>query len=115
MTRGAFFLSAILTAASTWSGAAQQGTFKGGVRTVAVYATVTDSGGRLVPDLTLGDFEVQDNGKPQEISVFASDIQPITVVLLLDRSGSMRRNFKDRKSTRLNSSHIQKSRMPSSA
>ena len=71
----------------------QEPTFRGAVRTVAVYATVTDETGRLVTDLSRADFEVDDNGKPQDLTVFTSDIQPITVVIMLDRSGSMRRNF----------------------
>jgi VWFA-related protein len=68
--------------------------FKSGARTVAVYATVTGPDGRLVPDLTQQDFEVRDGGKPQTISVFSSDVQPITLVMMLDRSGSMRGNFR---------------------
>jgi Ca-activated chloride channel family protein len=71
----------------------QQPTFKTGARTVAVYATVTDSQGRLVPDLAREDFEVYDNGKLQPLTVFSSDVQPITVVMMLDRSGSMVGNF----------------------
>jgi VWFA-related protein len=73
--------------------AAQEPTFRGATRTVAVYATVKEINGRLVPDLTRGDFTVLDNGKPQELTLFANDVQPITVVLLLDRSGSMKANF----------------------
>lgn len=65
-----------------------------GSSTVAVYATVTDGDGRLVPDLKQEDFEVFDNGKKQEISLFASESQPISVVVMLDRSGSMRQNFR---------------------
>ena len=72
----------------------RQQTFKAGARTVAVYATVTDADGRLVPDLDRDDFEVYDNGKPQPLTLFASDIQPITIVVMLDRSGSMRANFR---------------------
>jgi len=68
-------------------------TFKAGVRTVAVYATVTDSDGRLVPDLEQDAFEIEDEGRKQDITVFANDIQPITVVVLIDRSGSMEANF----------------------
>jgi len=71
----------------------QQATFKGTVRTVAVYATVTDAAGRLVPDLSRDAFQVDDNAKPQPLSVFANEVQPITVVMMLDRSVSMRRNF----------------------
>ena len=71
----------------------QPPTIKSGARTVAVYATVTDKDGRLVPDLQRDVFEVRDNGKPQRLTVFSNDIQPITVVMMLDRSGSMRGNF----------------------
>src|SRR6516162_1512885 len=94
MMRNVLLVGLILIAAAIVTGAAQQPTFKGSVRTVAVYATVTDSLGRLVPDLKQADFEVQDNGKAQEIAVFANDLQPITVVVLLDRSGSMRGKFR---------------------
>jgi VWFA-related protein len=72
---------------------AQQPTFKSGARTVAVYATVTDRDGRLVPDLAQTDFEIRDNGKAQPIAVFSNEVQPISVVMMLDRSGSMRGNF----------------------
>jgi len=82
-----------LVASSVGIAARQQATFKDAVRTVAVYATVTDPGGRLVPDLPRGDFQVEDNGKAQPLTVFANEMQPITVVMMLDRSVSMRRNF----------------------
>src|SRR5262249_42070642 len=71
----------------------QQGVFRGGVQTVAIYATVTDTSGHLVTDLEQKHFEVFDDGKPQEISLFKSDVQPITVVVMLDTSGSMTSNF----------------------
>jgi len=72
---------------------AQEPTFRGGNRTVAVYATVTGPDGRLVPDLSRDVFSILDNGKRQDLTLFANDIQPITVVMLLDRSGSMKANF----------------------
>ena len=72
---------------------AQEPTFRESNRTVAVYATVTDAVGRLVPDLTRDAFTIEDNGKPQPLTLFANEIQPITVVNLLDRSTSMRANF----------------------
>jgi Ca-activated chloride channel family protein len=74
--------------------AQQEPTFRAATRTVPVYVTVTDAEGRLVPDLGRDDFEIYDNGKLQPISVFASDIQPIMVVMMLDRSGSMVDNFR---------------------
>jgi Ca-activated chloride channel family protein len=75
------------------SAAQQEPTFKAGNRTVAVYATVTDAAGRLVPDLTREAFTIFDEKKPQDLTLFANEIQPITVVMLLDRSGSMREQF----------------------
>ena len=68
---------------------AQQPTFRSSTQTVVLYATVRDGAGRLVPDLTQADFELLDNGKPAHISTFSNDVQPITVALLLDMSGSM--------------------------
>jgi VWFA-related protein len=71
----------------------QPPTFGTTTRTVAVYATVTNSEGRLAPDLTRDNFEVHDNGVRQELTVFSNDVQPITGIMLLDRSGSMKPNF----------------------
>ncbi len=71
-----------------------QPTFRSTVRTVPIYATVIDSGGRLVPDLTQDDFTVFDNGKPAEIALFSSDPQPFTAVVMLDTSASMTANLK---------------------
>ena len=72
----------------------QEPTYKAGNRTVAVYATVTGPDGRLVPNLTQDAFAIDDNGRRQDITLFANTIQPITAVVLLDRSGSMRANFR---------------------
>ena len=84
----------VLLAGAAAAGQDQQPTFRSGAKTVAVYATVTDGKGRLVPDLTRDDFEIYDNGKLQPITLFSNDVQPITVVMMLDRSGSMQGNFK---------------------
>jgi VWFA-related protein len=86
------FATGVLTAAQ--APAPQQPPFRTGARTVAVYATVSDREGRLVPDLAREDFEVYDNGKLQPIAVFSNEVQPITVVVMLDRSGSMQGNFR---------------------
>ena len=72
----------------------QEPTYKAGNRTVAVYATVTGPDGRLVSNLTQDAFAIDDNGKRQDVTLFANTIQPITAVVLLDRSGSMRTNFR---------------------
>src|SRR4051812_16668418 len=46
--------------------AAQGQKIKVTTESVPVYVTVVDSDKRLVPDLTLDDFEVLDNQKPQQ-------------------------------------------------
>ncbi len=67
-------------------------TFRAGVKTVSLYTTVTEAG-RLVPGLARDEFEVLDNDKPQPLTVFSSEILPITVVVMLDTSGSMTGNL----------------------
>jgi Ca-activated chloride channel homolog len=69
--------------------AAQNQTIKVSTASVPVYVTVTDSDKRLVPDLTLDDFEILDNGKPQTINVFENKPTPITAAVMIDTSGSM--------------------------
>jgi VWFA-related protein len=94
MKRLALIASILVLATSLLAvGPAQEPTFRSVSRTVAIYATVTDSNGRLVPDLEQKHFEVLDNGRPRELSIFKSDVQPITVVVMLDTSGSMTFNI----------------------
>jgi Ca-activated chloride channel family protein len=64
-------------------------TFKSGTQVVSLFVTVQDGQKRLVPDLTQGDFDVFDNDKPQPITYFDNSIRPISVVTMLDTSGSM--------------------------
>ena len=68
---------------------AEQPTFRTGTQVVSLFVTVADAQKRLVPDLTKDDFEVFDNDKPQPIVYFENIVQPITVVVMLDTSGSM--------------------------
>jgi Ca-activated chloride channel family protein len=80
-------LAAVLATAAGL--AQQQPPFRATVQTVAVYATVLDEAGRLVPNLEREHFEILDNGVPQPLTIFRSDVQPIKVVVMLDTSGSM--------------------------
>lgn len=84
---------AILIASASdgpYAAPAGQGTpYRGGADLVSIYATATDRDGRLVPDLTRDDFEVRDNGRRQPLTVFSNELQPITIVVMLDRSFSM--------------------------
>jgi Ca-activated chloride channel homolog len=66
-----------------------QSKFKVSTNSVALYATVTDATKRLVPDLEQDDFEVYDNGKLQAVTQFDNRPLPISVVVMLDTSGSM--------------------------
>lgn len=68
---------------------AQQPTFKAGTQVVSLFVTVADAQRRLVPDLAKDDFDVFDNDKPQPIIYFDNQIQPVTVITMLDTSGSM--------------------------
>jgi len=77
-------MSAALVAAQQ-----QQPTFKSGTQIVSLFVTVQDVQRRLVPDLLQGDFDVFDNEKTQPIVYFDNSVQPITVVAMLDTSGSM--------------------------
>jgi VWFA-related protein len=87
-------IGCVIAAALAVAHAQQQPpTFGTTTRTVAVYATVTDPQGRLAPDLTRDNFEVDDNGVKQELTIFSNDVQPITGIMLLDRSGSMKPNL----------------------
>jgi Ca-activated chloride channel family protein len=69
--------------------AQQQPTFRSGTQIVSLFATVLDGQKRLVPNLIKDDFEILDNDKLQPIVFFDNDVQPITVVVMLDTSGSM--------------------------
>ena len=86
-------MKAVAIAAVAASLLLAQAPFKSGASTVAVFTTVTDEKGRLVPDLDRDRFEVYDEGRLQTITTFANDVQPITVVMMLDRSLSMIDNF----------------------
>ena len=59
------------------------------VRLVNVFATVRDSRGRVVLDLTRDEFTVLEDGEPQTVSHFSSARVPLTVALLIDASNSM--------------------------
>lgn len=71
----------------------QEPIFRSSTRIVPVVATVLDAQGRLVPGLEQDEFTILDNGKPQEITFFQNDVQPFTVVVMLDYSASMTANL----------------------
>ena len=94
MARVPVVVLSVFTAGATLATAQQGPTFRADTNAVSVYATVIDEEGRLVTDLKQSDFDVFDNGKRQEMTVFSNGVQPITIVVMLDRSASMSEHFK---------------------
>jgi VWFA-related protein len=86
-------LATALLAAITLTAQQQQPMFKSGAKTVAVFATVFDADGRLVPGLVAEDFEILDEGKPVGLTLFDNNVLPFTAALTLDTSGSMTANI----------------------
>ncbi|HEX2454672.1 MAG TPA: VWA domain-containing protein [Vicinamibacterales bacterium] len=68
---------------------AQNRALKSGVELVPLTVTVTDRAGRYVPDLTVDDFAVFEEGKRQVVSHFAATHVPLDVAFLIDTSNSM--------------------------
>lgn len=73
--------------------ARQQPVFRGRGDAVRVFVTVTDRDGRLVTTLARDNFEIRDEGRPQPITLFDSNPQPIRLIVMLDVSGSMEGNL----------------------
>jgi Ca-activated chloride channel family protein len=88
-TLSRFSLALILAGGLSASALSQETSPRSDRHIVSLFATVTDARGRLVPNLTKEDFEVLDNGKLQPLAVFEHVVQPISVVVMLDTSGSM--------------------------
>ena len=102
---------------------------------VLVPVTITDPMNRLVTGLEQNDFFIYENNSQQKLKTFSCEDAPVSIGIIFDLSGSMttklirardsilqfmktanpQDEFLDRKSTRLNSSHLRTSRMPSSA
>ncbi|HYP07265.1 MAG TPA: VWA domain-containing protein [Bryobacteraceae bacterium] len=65
-------------------------TFKSAVANVRVDAQVIQDG-MLITNLTAQDFVVRENDKPQPIVYFGHEKEPLSLLLLFDVSGSMRK------------------------
>jgi Ca-activated chloride channel homolog len=86
---GAAAFAAVMSAALGAQQPPQQPTFKAGTSVVSLFVTVQDAQKRLIPGLVQDDFSVFDNEKPQPLIYFDNSVQPISVVVMLDTSGSM--------------------------
>ena len=62
--------------------------FRAGVSIVAVDAQVVD-GSRIITGLKKDDFIVFEDGKPQTVLYFGVESEPLDLLLLIDKSGSM--------------------------
>ena len=77
---------------------AQQPLFSSGIDLVDVGVTVLDRDGNLVTDLRAEDFELLEDGRPQEILYFSRSLAgeaesvPLHLGVLFDASGSMERD-----------------------
>ena len=63
-------------------------TIRVAVEMVSLPVVVTTKDGRRVTDMNKEDFQVYEDGVPQEIAGFSATDEPISVVLAIDTSGS---------------------------
>ncbi len=64
--------------------------FRKRVEEVVLHATVIDDKHRLVTGLNKNDFQVYEDGRPQQITSFRREDIPVAVGIVIDNSGSMR-------------------------
>ncbi len=64
--------------------------FRKQVEEVVLHATVIDDKHRLVTGLTRNDFQVYEDGAPQQITSFRREDIPVAAGIVIDNSGSMR-------------------------
>jgi Ca-activated chloride channel family protein len=86
-------LTAAALTAALGSAAVHAGTgvpvFKADVELVNVTVTITDGRSRFVTDLGERDFQVLEDGRPQDLTLFTHDRLPLSLSILLDTSQSM--------------------------
>ena len=85
--RPLFMLSVALAAVVSLH--AQRPSFRSAIDLVMLNVTVTGPGGRYVADLSGDDFQVFEDGRPQEVAYFSPANVPLSVSLVLDTSSSM--------------------------
>lgn len=71
----------------------QRPQFRVSVEMVSLSVTVFDEDRRLVTDLGVEDFNVYEDGAPQEIKIFSREALPLRMVILLDTSSSIERRL----------------------
>src|SRR5215211_799746 len=81
-------LAAVVTGAGTLA-AQDAPLFRGTTDLVVLHVSVTDARGNHVPDLDRAAFAVFEDARPQTVSVFKQEDEPVTAGLLVDSSISM--------------------------
>jgi VWFA-related protein len=83
------FVRLALCSLAVCASAQQLPTFSKNVNVVNLFASVHDRNGRIVNNLTAGDFVLKEDGAPQTIRYFSQESNlPLTVGLLVDTSRS---------------------------
>jgi Ca-activated chloride channel family protein len=96
-----WWASTLVVAVAAMATVSAQRTYRVGVDLVHFNVAVTDKQGQLIRGLTIDDFEVVEEGKPQTIKFFSDGTAggdadlPLHVGFLLDASGSMDRDIRD--------------------
>ena len=73
---------------------AQETTFHVDVKLVNIFVNVTDKNGTIVGGLTKEDFQVQEDGRLQQIALFERQSEvPLNLTLAIDTSGSVRKDL----------------------
>jgi Ca-activated chloride channel family protein len=87
--RHGLVLPLIALATASALAAQEQPSFRVDVRLVRILTTVKNSSGQLIGNLTKQDFQVFDNGVPQELAVFEHHTeQPLSIAVMIDTSAS---------------------------
>jgi Ca-activated chloride channel homolog len=72
---------------------AQRTPFRAGVDIIGMNVTATDASRRYVTDLDRQDFQIFEDGRPQQVTFFRKSSLPLALALLIDTSASMQQNL----------------------
>src|SRR5436190_24013755 len=101
MKRASAMLAILLIAAAVLAAAKpSQYQIRVAVVLVNINFSATDKNGRMMPGLTADDFTIEEDGKKQQVSLFARERElPLTLALLADISPSVEPVFEEEKRT----------------
>ena len=88
-------IAVVLTCMSAVA-AQEPAVFRARTDLVLVPVWVTDQNGRFVHGLTSGDFEISEEGARRAVQQFSAERVPVSLIILLDISGSMAQTAQER-------------------